>query len=766
MKKIFTIIAGVVLAANVFAQAPQKMSYQAVIRNSDDQLVTNTQVGMQISILQGSANGTAVYVETLTPFTNANGLVSVEIGGGSGFNMIDWANDVYFIKTETDINGGTNYTITGTSQLLSVPYALHAREAESISGGLTETDPVFMASPAGGIVSDNITNWNIAYGWGNHADAGYLTSFTETDPVFGAHPASSITSGLMDNWNTAYSWGNHADAGYLTSFTETDPVFGAHPSSSITSGLMDNWSTAYSWGNHADAGYLTSFTETDPVFGAHPASSITSGLMDNWSTAYSWGNHADAGYLTSFTETDPVFGAHPASNVTSGLMDNWSTAYSWGNHADAGYLTSFSETDPVFGAHPASSITSGLMDNWNMAYSWGNHADAGYLTSFTELDPKVGANSVNYLSKWNGNSLVSSSIIDNGTNVGIGVSNPDKKLTVAGNVQIEADGIWEPGASARLYLGPDDNMWIEHIHSVGLVMETASGWPLYFRNGDDDRMCIDGTGNVGIGTINPASLLDVNGIISATGGNSSNWNTAYGWGNHADAGYLTSEVDGSVTNELQTLSISNDTVYLSNGGFVKIPEQKSIPALITQDDFSCTALKPYWTVTTTGSASVGYGWASMDAISLSTSGSNTIKLRSNRQKSVTEGKLIFTTVTYTYEDNNNAYGPLVRGLVNGTDRNNAIEFINISGNTIQARTVSNGVATTTNYAVGASVANLYSYTIIATDKKVEFYFEGTLIATHTTNIPTVPLNMYFDASTWTGNVPQCIDDAKFEIIRN
>ncbi|MDD2386440.1 MAG: fibrobacter succinogenes major paralogous domain-containing protein, partial [Bacteroidales bacterium] len=114
-------------------------------RNSSDVLVTNTTVGMQISILQGSASGTVVYTETQTPTTNANGLVSIEIGGGAGFSTIDWANDIYFIKTETDPTGGNTYTITGTSQLLSVPYALHAKTAESVSGGITETDPVFIA---------------------------------------------------------------------------------------------------------------------------------------------------------------------------------------------------------------------------------------------------------------------------------------------------------------------------------------------------------------------------------------------------------------------------------------------------------------------------------------------------------------------------------------------------------------------------------------------------------------------------------------------
>jgi hypothetical protein len=137
MKKIFTFLAAILLTTSVFAQLPEKMSYQAVIRNNSEALVTNTTVGMQISILQDSASGKVVYTETQTPTTNANGLVSMEIGNEAGFSTIDWANDIYFIKTETDPTGGTNYTITGTSQLLSVPYALHAKTAESITGTAT-----------------------------------------------------------------------------------------------------------------------------------------------------------------------------------------------------------------------------------------------------------------------------------------------------------------------------------------------------------------------------------------------------------------------------------------------------------------------------------------------------------------------------------------------------------------------------------------------------------------------------------------------------
>ena len=133
MKRIFTIIVAVFLTVSAFAQSPEKMSYQAVIRNSSDQLVVNQSLGMQISILQGSTSGTTIYVETQTSTTNANGLVNIEIGSGTNvsgdFTTINWANGPYFIKSEIDLTGSSNYTITGTSQLLSVPYALYAKSS-------------------------------------------------------------------------------------------------------------------------------------------------------------------------------------------------------------------------------------------------------------------------------------------------------------------------------------------------------------------------------------------------------------------------------------------------------------------------------------------------------------------------------------------------------------------------------------------------------------------------------------------------------------
>lgn len=141
MKKIFSFAAAVLIAVCSLGQAPQKLSYQAVIRNAAGKLVQGGNIGVKITILQGSATGTAVYTETHTATTNANGLVSLEIGGGTttgNFAGINWANGPFFLKTETDPAGGTNYSIMGVSQLLSVPYALYSETAGNADGSETK----------------------------------------------------------------------------------------------------------------------------------------------------------------------------------------------------------------------------------------------------------------------------------------------------------------------------------------------------------------------------------------------------------------------------------------------------------------------------------------------------------------------------------------------------------------------------------------------------------------------------------------------------
>ncbi|MBN2610405.1 MAG: hypothetical protein JXB00_02515 [Bacteroidales bacterium] len=122
------LIISICVFSNVFvsAQLPAKISYQAVIRDNNNNLVALQAIGMQISILQDSVNGTAIYTETHNVTTNTNGLVSIEIGNGTtsgNFSAIDWADGPFFIRTAADLSGGANYNITGTSQILGVPFA-------------------------------------------------------------------------------------------------------------------------------------------------------------------------------------------------------------------------------------------------------------------------------------------------------------------------------------------------------------------------------------------------------------------------------------------------------------------------------------------------------------------------------------------------------------------------------------------------------------------------------------------------------------------
>ena len=136
MKNTFLLIL-LLLSENIWAQAPQKMTYQAVIRNSSNALILSSPIGIKVSVLQGSANGTVTYSETQIQNTNINGLVSLEIGMGTPvigtFSNINWANGPYFIQTEVDPSGGSNYSVLGVTELISVPYALYSANAQ-VSG--------------------------------------------------------------------------------------------------------------------------------------------------------------------------------------------------------------------------------------------------------------------------------------------------------------------------------------------------------------------------------------------------------------------------------------------------------------------------------------------------------------------------------------------------------------------------------------------------------------------------------------------------------
>jgi uncharacterized protein (TIGR02145 family) len=278
-------LAHLLICSSLWAQSPNKFSYQAVVRNGSGVLVQNSNVSFRISILQSTSTGTVVYSETHIVGTNANGLASLEIGGGtviSGvFANINWSAGPYFLKTETDPAGGTNYTaIVGTTQLLSVPYALHAKTVSSYP----ETDPVWSTASGDYYSKTNLETSGSSFVHFNNLTnkPTTLSGYGITNAMSTSHAANGITSDNITNWTTAYTWGDHAGLyrpiDYVPAWSEisnkpttlagygiTNGMSTSHAANGISAANISNWTTAYNWGNHAGlyrpVDYVPTWTE-------------------------------------------------------------------------------------------------------------------------------------------------------------------------------------------------------------------------------------------------------------------------------------------------------------------------------------------------------------------------------------------------------------------------------------------------------------------------------------------------------------------------
>jgi len=415
MKKLFTFFTAILFAGILFAQSPQKLSYQAVIRDASNKLVVNHQVGMQISVVQSSEDGTVVYTETQTPTTNANGLVSIEIGGGAGFATIDWAYGPYFIKTETDPAGGTSYTITGVSQLLSVPYALYAEKSGSPGPQGDKGDK--------GDKGDQGPRGIQGY----DGDNGLTTSVNGVTQINGAITLtkSDIGLGSVDNTSDANK--------PISSDTQTalnlkvDKVTGKGLSTEdystaertklagIATGAQVNvkadWNAV-----SGDAQILnkpalfTTSDETDPLYAASPAAVIT---------------NAGSGVVISNAERTKLAGIAAGAEVN--VQADWNAV-----SGDAQILnkpalfTNSNETDPVYAASQAASIT---------------NAGSGVVISIAERTKLAGIAAeaeVNVQADWN--AISGDAQILNKPTIPAAADGSETKVTAGTNVTVTGAG--------------------------------------------------------------------------------------------------------------------------------------------------------------------------------------------------------------------------------------------------------------------------------------------------------------------------------------
>jgi uncharacterized protein (TIGR02145 family) len=380
MRKLIVFVLLATLVLSVTAQAPQGISHQLVIRNSFNRLVTNAPVRIKVSILQGSASGPVVYSETHSLTTNDNGLVSFVIGQGSVisgvFANINWASGSYFFRTEADPEGGNNYTISGTSQALSVPYALHAKTAQSLSTSLNESDPVFGASPAKSITSSNISNWNLAFAWGNHLSAGYVVG-TRTITINGV--TRNLTANRTWNVGTVTSLGLSLPNIFNVSGS---PVTG---SGTISASLVSQNANHVLASPNGTAG-TPSFRELvgadipnlnwSKITAGKPTTTSGYGITDAVTTSGSQtisGTKTFSGNIVANAGVNA--GGNRITNMASPINNNDAATKTYVDNS----VTQLNESDPVFGNSAAASITFSQINNWNTAYQWGNHASEGYI---------------------------------------------------------------------------------------------------------------------------------------------------------------------------------------------------------------------------------------------------------------------------------------------------------------------------------------------------------------------------------------------------
>jgi hypothetical protein len=253
MKKlILSLVAAATLSLSSFGQAPEGFKYQAVVRDACNTILNNQAVGMRMTIQQGSIGGTTVYSETFSTTTNAYGLVNLEIGNGtvvSGtFATIDWSNGPYFIETAVDVTGGTSYAVMGTSQLMSVPYALYAKTSGSSTPG-----PQGIQGPAGNDGAVGATGPAGADGQGGVTTAGADIAIAGTGTVADPYVISSrtYTIGLWPELGGHVFWvsadGKHGlvaetqDQGISTTWYESQNVISDLSNHSVNGQNFRDW---------------------------------------------------------------------------------------------------------------------------------------------------------------------------------------------------------------------------------------------------------------------------------------------------------------------------------------------------------------------------------------------------------------------------------------------------------------------------------------------------------------------------------------------
>ena len=361
---------------------------------------------------------------------------------------------------------------------------------------------------------------------------------TETDPVFSAHVSSGITAQEITDWNS----------------TKTN-----------VSNNSASWNSAYQWGNHASAGYLTSLGD---------AAGVTAVKIANWDQAYGWGNINEIDKLTDTNLSTLSEGDILRYDLNSGKWINdqetsfaglTSTSISIGQNATANgsggiayddTTVTFTYTPPDLGSFWTEDTVK--IGRWDDAWLWGNHSLAGYITGIGSLS--IGALQdvdITTTAPQPGEGLVWDNVTQNwvpgtvgGGSAGLTQQQVRASFSIGAEASPSGDGAisYEPTTGVFTFTPPLLSNYLSTQSAAASVTNTkinswdeAAGWGDHSTEG----YLTSETSHADVvvdGDFTTAGLMktDGSGTYSIVTDNSSNWNTAHGWGNHASGGYLTS----------------------------------------------------------------------------------------------------------------------------------------------------------------------------------------------------------------------------------
>ncbi|MBG6129420.1 hypothetical protein IWQ47_001277 [Aquimarina sp. EL_43] len=485
MKSIITLLLCILSLSIATAQDSNRINYQAIVRDVNNTVLQNTDIGVQINILQTSASGSSVYSETQNATTNINGLINIIIGSATGFDSIDWGNGSYFIKIEIDPTGGTNYVISTVNQLLSVPYALHAATADFAEtadyNALTNTPTTITAAQSAKIDFITISSAVDI----NQLQTDVTANNAKTSfPGFGTVPGTALEgNNLIWTKSTNDIFYNTGNVGIGVDQSSSFGDAKLHVSGPI---LFDGTPATTVPGTlYYDSTGNGSFHYTD--------NTNTSVLINSGGVTYNSG-------LWTVENGDAVISSDVIMQSSLGVGQDMNVGQDFGFNTiilkENNLRLLFDDSDDISGTMPA--------NDWQIE---ANSSTNGGTSHFAIVDATAGVTPFKILAGAPESSLY---VAANG-NVGIGVNSPTEKLEVAGAVKANTfigDGSGITGiATGTGGVANAGNTTIAADTDANTVGEIS------FQTQNTTRMTITNTGAVGVGTTSPSADLEVAGDV-------------------------------------------------------------------------------------------------------------------------------------------------------------------------------------------------------------------------------------------------------------